>query len=168
MRTATTIKATPASQGKGELDLARTLSTPTPLAGPTDQYSTGRGSLDASRGSVRLVADGVTLSGEKDIFGMPFDSAAMALLESAGSSWSGGLWNGSSWSGSSWSGSSWSGSSWSGSSWSGSSWSGSSWSGSSWSGSSWSGSSWSGSSWSGSSWSSDYWANAVWSGADWK
>ena len=172
-RTATSIKATPAAQGKGELDLAKTLTTPTPIGVDTDLFGTGNGSLDGSRGSVKLTADGVTLSGQKDIFGMPFDSAAMALLESAGSSWSGGLWNGSSWSGSSWSGSSWSGSSWSGSSWSGSSWSGSSWSGSSWSGaswsgSSWSGSSWSGSSWSGSSWSGDYWANAVWSGADWK
>jgi subtilisin family serine protease len=168
MRTATLQKATPAAQGQGELDLAKAFGTPTPTGVTTDQFATGTGSLDASRGSVRIVADGVTLSGEKDIFGMPFDSTAMALLESAGSSWSGGLWNGSSWSGSSWSGSSWSGSSWSGSSWSGSSWSGSSWSGASWSGSSWSGSSWSGSSWSGSSWSGDYWANAVWSGADWK
>jgi subtilisin family serine protease len=183
MRTATSIKATPASQGKGELDLARAFATPTPAVSVSDQYSNGTGSLDAARGSVKLVADGVTLSGEKDIFGMPFNSAAMAVLEAAGSSWSGGMWNGSSWSGSSWSGSSWSGSSWSssswsgsswsgsswsGSSWSGSSWSGASWSGSSWSGSSWSGSSWSGASWSGSSWSGDSWANAVWSGADWK
>ena len=172
-RTATSLKVTPAAQGKGELDLAKALTTPTPIGVSTDLLGTGNGSLDASRGSVRLADNGVTLSGEKDIFGLPFDSGAMALLESAGSSWSGGFWNGSSWSGSSWSGSSWSGSSWSGSSWSGSSWSGSSWSGSSWSGSSWSGSSWSGSSWSGSSWSGsswsgDYWANAVWSGADWK
>src|SRR5206468_1030635 len=93
--------------------------------------STGGVTSGLFRGSVKLVKDGVTLSGEQDIFGMPFVSATMATLEGLGSSWSGGLWNGSSWSGSSWSGSSWSGSSWSGSSWSGSSWSGSSWSGSS-------------------------------------
>ena len=167
MRTATPIKATLQSQGKGELDLSRALNTPTPSVTVTDQYSNGLGTLDASRGSVKLVADGVTLSGEKDIFGMPFNSAAMATLEAAGSSWSGGTWNGSSWSGSSWSGSSWSGSSWSGSSWSGSSWSGSSWSGSSWSGSSWSGSSWSGSSWSGSSWSGSSWSGSSWSGDSW-
>jgi serine protease AprX len=173
MRTATSLKASPAAQGKGELDLAKALTTPTPTGFSSDYFGTGNGSLDASRGSVRLTDNGVTLSGEKDIFGMPFESGAMALLEAAGSSWSGGVWNGSSWSGSSWSGSSWSGSSWSGSSWSGSSWSGSSWSGSSWSGaswsgSSWSGSSWSGSSWSGSSWSGDSWANAIWADADWK
>jgi serine protease AprX len=116
------------------------------------ELSSGTGTLEASRGSDHISIDGVVLQGEQDIFGMPFDSTAMAALESAGSSWSGGMWNGSVWTGSSWSGSSWSGSSWSGSSWSGSSWSGSSWSGSSWSGSSWSGSSWSGGEWLGASW----------------
>ena len=125
--------------------------------------ATGTGTLELSRGSDHLTANGVVLSAEVDIFGRPFNSAAMATAEAAGSSWSGGTWNGSSWSGSSWSGSSWSGSSWSGSSWSGSSWSGSSWSGSSWSGSSWSGSSWSGSSWSGSSWSGSSWSGGSWS-----
>jgi serine protease AprX len=123
----------------------------------------GGGSLELARGLDHLTRDDVVLTGEQDIFGKPFDSAAHAAAEAQGSSWSGGTWNGSSWSGSSWSGSSWSGSSWSGSSWSGSSWSGSSWSGSSWSGSSWSGSSWSGSSWSGSSWSGSSWSSAAWS-----
>ena len=46
------------------------------------------------------------LQGEQDIFGQPFNSAAMAALEAAGSSWSGGMWNGSRLDGSSW----WSGS----------------------------------------------------------
>ncbi len=130
-------------------------------------WSTGTGSLQLSRGSAQLTMNGVVLQGEQDIFGQPFDSAAMAGLEAAGSSWSGGLWNGSSWSSGSWSGNSWSGSSWSGSSWSGSSWSGSSWSGNSWSGSSWSGSSWSGNSWSGSSWSGSSWSGDGWLGASW-
>jgi serine protease AprX len=124
--------------------------------------TTGLGSLELARGQDHLTRDGVVLTGERDIFGKPWNAAAMAAAQAAGSSWSGGMWNGSSWSGSSWSGSSWSGSSWSGTSWSGSSWSGSSWSGSSWSGSSWSGSSWSGSSWSGSSWSGSSWSAASW------
>src|SRR6476661_3230883 len=141
--------------GCGELNMSRLLNASVPSVFGSQQYnapSTGTGSLEASRGSDHISLNGVVLQGDQDIFGEPFNSAAMAALEAAGHSWSGGNWNGSSWSGSSWSGSSWSGSSWSGSSWSGSSWSGSSWSGSSWSGSSWSGSSWSGSSWSGSSW----------------
>jgi serine protease AprX len=153
-------------QGCGELDMTKLLSAPVAPDLSAKQYlsrwgvkalSTGTGSLEGSRGTDHISVNGVLLQGERDIFGAPFDPAAIAALEAAGSSWSGGTWNGSSWSGSSWSGSSWSGSSWSGSSWSGNSWSGSSWSGSSWSGSSWSGSSWSGSSWSG-----DQWLGASW------
>lgn len=153
----------PKVAGTGEIDLSTLLWKGRPSRyGQNFTPSTGTGSLDESRGTDHVTRDGVVLDGEQDIFGKPFDSAAMAELEANGSSWSGGTWNGSSWTGSSWSGSSWSGSSWSGSSWSGSSWSGSSWSGSSWSGSSWSGSSWSGSSWSGNSWSGDGWATGSW------
>ncbi len=156
--------------GCGELNMSKLLGASVPSVFASQQYNapaTGTGSLEASRGSDHISMNGVVLQGEQDIFGQPFNSAAMAALEAAGHSWSGGNWNGSSWSGSSWSGSSWSGSSWSGSSWSGSSWSGSSWSGSSWSGSSWSGSSWSGSSWSGSSWSGSSWSGSSWSGGSW-
>jgi serine protease AprX len=142
------------AQGKGEIDLAKMLdAAPYTKKGALPKASTGTGSLELSRGTDHLTRDDVVLSGEQDIFGHAFDSAAMAALEAEGNSWSGGTWNGNSWTGSSWSGSSWSGSSWSGSSWSGSSWSGNSWSGNSWSGSSWSGNSWSGNSWSTGSWS---------------
>jgi serine protease AprX len=156
----------PLWQGAGELDLNDLLTRRVPPGhhwlDPHGPFSNGRGLLELSRGSDHLSMDGVVLQGERDIFGHPFNSRAMAALEAAGSSWSGGMWNGSTWSGSSWSGSSWSGSSWSGSSWSGSSWSDNSWSGNSWSGSSWSGNSWSGNSWSGSSWSSDGWLGVSW------
>jgi serine protease AprX len=162
--------------GCGELDMSKLLSAPVAPNLTAKQYlarwgvkalSTGTGSLEASRGSDHISLNGTVLQGEQDIFGVPFDSAAIAALEAAGSSWSGGNWNGSSWSGSSWSGSSWSGSSWSGSSWSDLLWSGNSWSGSSWSGNSWSGSSWSGNSWSGSSWSGSSWSGEQWLGASW-
>ena len=149
-------------QGNGVVSLANMLTLSPAKYGQSYQASTGTGSLEQSRGTDHLTRDGVVLSGESDIFGMPFDAAAMAALEAAGSSWSDGVWNGSTWSGSSWSGNSWSGSSWSGSSWSGSSWSGSSWSGGVWNGSTWSGSSWSGSSWSGNSWSGNSWSSASW------
>jgi serine protease AprX len=154
-------------QGSGELQLGAIVSAPLPLYIQTVAPGTGTGSLEASRGSDHLTRDGVVLTGEKDIFGKSFDSAAMAVLEAAGISWTGGTWNTSVWSGSSWSGSSWSGNSWSGNSWSGNSWSGNSWSGSSWSGNSWSGSSWSGNSWSGSSWSGNSWSGNSWSTAGW-
>jgi serine protease AprX len=168
-------------RGCGELDMSKLLSAPVAPDLTAKQYlkrwgvkalSNGTGSLEASRGSDHISLNGVVLRGEQDIFGLPFNSAAIAALEAAGQSWAGGMWGGSSWSGNSWSGSSWSGSSWSGSSWSGSSWSGSGWSGSSWStnawtGSSWSGSSWSGSWWSGSSWSGSSWSSGSWLGASW-
>ena len=149
-------------EGSGELQLGSMLGALLPSAIPGSAPATGTGTLEGSRGSDHLTRDGVVLSGERDIFGMPFNSAGMAVLEAAGNSWSGGVWNGSTWSGSSWSGNSWSGSSWSGNSWSGNSWSGSSWSGNSWSGNSWSGNSWSGSSWSGNSWSGNSWSTAGW------
>jgi serine protease AprX len=160
--------ASPLAQGSGELNLTAMLAAGTPSK-YTQKFhsSTGTGSLEAARGEDHLTRDGVVLSGEQDIFGMPFSSPAMAKLEASANSWSDGDWNGSSWSGNSWSGSSWSGTTWSGNSWSGSSWSASSWSGNSWSASSWSASSWSGSSWSGSSWSGNSWSSDSWMGATW-
>jgi serine protease AprX len=163
-------------QGCGELDMNELFASSIAPDLTAKQYlsrwgvkalSNGTGSLEASRGSDHIAVNGVLLQGEQDILGDPFDSAAMAALEAAGSSWSDGTWNGSVWTGSSWSGSSWSGALWDGSSWSGSSWSNLIWSGSSWSGSSWSGSSWSGSSWSGSSWSGSSWSGGSWLGASW-
>jgi serine protease AprX len=155
------------AQGAGAMMLGRLL-TQTPSAYvQSHTASTGTGSLEAARGNDHIARNGVVLSGEKDIFGKTFNSAAMALLETAGTSWSGGTWNGSTWSGSTWSGSTWSGSTWSGNAWNGSTWSGSTWSGNTWSGSTWSGSTWSGSSWSGNTWSGNTWSGGSWLGATW-
>jgi len=130
---AVSLSATPRLQGKGEIDLQPMLSASLPLGfGTWDVASTGIGSLELSRGTDHLTDDGVILTGEQDIFGHAFDAAAMAVLEAAANSWSGGVWNGNSWSGNSWSGNSWSGNSWSGNSWSGNSWSGNSWSTGGW------------------------------------
>ena len=152
--------------GGGELQLAKTLTTALPgvtVANQTWVAATGLGSLELARGTDHLTNNGITLTGEKDIFNKPFNAAAIATATALGATWSGGTWNGSTWSGSTWSGSTWSGSTWSGSSWSGSSWSGSTWSGSTWSGSTWSGSTWSGSTWSGSTWSGSTWSGSSWS-----
>ena len=163
MDSATTINAKSQAQGDGELNLTAALTASLPVAPAPVYDDKGTGSLEQARGQDHLTAaDGTVLSGEQDIFGKPFDSTAMAALEAAASSWSGGMWNASSWSGSGWLASSWSASSWSASSWSASSWSANSWSANSWSGSSWSASSWSGSSWSGSSWSGGGWQGATW------
>ena len=147
------------AQGGGEIQLGVMLGiTPTMTYVQKLTPAVGNGSIELARGQDHVTRDGVTLTGEQDIFGMPVDTTALAGLEAAGISWTGGNWNGSTWSGSTWSGSTWSGSTWSGSSWSGSTWSGSTWSGSTWSGSTWSGSSWSGSTWSGNTWAGSSWS----------
>ena len=157
------------AQGNGGLNLVGAANTSTPLgAVQLHTPATGTGSLDAARGSARVVdPNGTVLSGEQDIFGQAWDPATWSAASLLGNSWSGGTWNGNSWSGNSWSGNSWSGNSWSGNSWSGNSWSGNSWSGNSWSGNSWSGNSWSGNSWSGNSWSGNSWSGNSWSGNSW-
>ncbi|MGZ8567325.1 MAG: S8 family serine peptidase [Actinomycetota bacterium] len=142
-------------QGAGMLELDEMLYASTPSVAASAQaypLATGAGSLNAARGSHKLVADGVELNGEMDIFGSPWNATDWAAKSWSGASWSTGAWNGKSWSGASWSGASWSGASWSAVSWSGASWSGASWSGASWSGASWSGASWSGASWSSDAW----------------
>jgi serine protease AprX len=158
------------AQGNGELNLRNALYSSTPSIGSSTQNytrSNGTGSLEAARGSIHLVNNGVTLTGEQDIMSSAFNSAAMAALEAAGQSWSGGTWNGQTWSGQTWSGQSWSGQTWSGQTWSGQTWSGQTWSGQTWSGQSWSGQTWSGQSWSGQTWSGQTWSSAVWNGQTW-
>jgi serine protease AprX len=153
----------PDDQGAGVIQLGPMLGKTPGAFTQSFTAATGKGTLEASRGTDHMTDDGVVLSGEKDVFGHAFNATAMATAEAAGNSWSGGAWNGNSWSGNSWSGNSWSGNSWSGNSWSGNSWSGNSWSGNSWSGNSWSGNSWSGNSWSGNSWSGNSWSGGSWS-----
>jgi serine protease AprX len=162
------VAVTDPGQGAGLINVSAAMQAGTPTCQQGWPTATGLGSLDQARGTAHVVSpDGVTLSGEQDIFGNPWDGASWSGASWSGASWSGGLWNGASWSGASWSGASWSGASWSGASWSGASWSGASWSGASWSGASWSGASWSGASWSGASWSGASWSGASWSGASW-
>jgi serine protease AprX len=155
------------AQGAGIINIkgAKGANVPTATQGFTQ--STGTGSIIASRGRYQLSLPR-HLTGERDVFGKPFDSAAIAAAEANGSTWSGGDWNGSTWSGSTWSGSTWSGSTWSDAMWEGSTWSGSTWSGSTWSGGTWDGSTWSGSTWSGSTWSGSTWSDAEWSGGGWE
>jgi serine protease AprX len=150
-------------QGHGEMNLAAARTAATPLlAAQLWVPATGLGSLNAARGTVYLTMNGVALTTNADIFGMPVGPVLInAILNDV--AWNGGVFNGNQWSGNSWSGNSWSGNSWSGNSWSGNSWSGNSWSGNSWSGNSWSGNSWSGNSWSGNSWSGNSWSGNSWS-----
>jgi hypothetical protein len=154
-------------QGAGLLNLKKAFRTSTPRSVQTWQRSTGTGSLELARGANHLVVDGVPLEGERDIFGAPFDSVAMAAATLAGTTWSGGVWNGSAWTGNEWSGNEWSANEWSGVSWSGNEWSSYTWSGNEWSGNEWSGNEWSASEWSASEWSASEWSTSEWLAAEW-
>lgn len=167
-----TAKVLPAAdvqaQGRGLIDVASATTAPAPvLATQTAAPSVGTGTLDGARGAAKLVLDGVTLQGQRDIFGKSYVAATRTVQEMAGSSWAGGTWNGSSWAGSSWAGSSWAGATWAGATWAGSSWAGSSWASGVWNGSSWAGATWAGSSWAGATWAGSSWAGSSWAGGVW-
>jgi serine protease AprX len=152
----------------GELDLAKMLGSPLVQATtPSWTPSAGTGTLQGSRGTAQITfgSDTVPLTGEVDIFGSPFDTAAWAAASTAGTSWQGGSWMGRPWTGTGWTSSaegmtSWTGRTWSGRTWSGRTWSSLDWSGRTWSGRTWSSASddtspaWSGATWQGSTWSS--------------
>lgn len=156
-------------QGNGALTMAKLLTLATPVVQQTHRQAAGSGTLEAARGTSHLTNNGVKLSGEKDIFGRPFNSAYHAHYAASGYAWSGGTWGGSSasfggsvWAGSSWSGTTWSAVSWTTASWSGTSWRNTAWSSNTWSGSAWSGGAWRASTWSGTSWRGETWTNTMW------
>ena len=136
----------PMAVGAGVVDAYRAaFSAPLGVANQGVERSSGLGSLDASRGTVRISSEDparTVVDGALTAQLLLWDPILFTSTTWTGSSWYGSSWYGSSWYGSSWYGSSWYGSSWYGSSWYGSSWYGSSWYGSSWYGSSWYGSSW--------------------------
>jgi hypothetical protein len=147
-------KADSVSQGEGLINLhrAREASTST-LTGASQSWarSTGLGSLNLSRGSVRVEDADVLLQGEQDIFGQ---------------SWDGEVWTANSWDGTTWSEGTWQGRTWSGNCWCDSSWSGRTWSGAAWTGAAWSGRTWSGRTWSGRTWSAGGWSSGTWGDFD--
>jgi serine protease AprX len=130
----------PMAVGSGVIDVFHAaFAAPAGVANQGVARSNGLGSLDASRGSVRVRTNTLV------------PTVVSGLLTAQLLLWNPLVYTTTSWTGSSWYGSSWYGSSWYGSSWYGSSWYGSSWYGSSWYGQP-EGSSWYGSSWYGSSW----------------
>jgi serine protease AprX len=161
-----------ASQGNGEISLVKrqnenVMAVDSEAARLRFAPSTGAGSLELARGTSHLTSGGVTLTGEKDIFGASFNSAAIAKAEAAGNAWTGGVFNGNAWTGNSWTGNSWTGNSWTGNAWTGNSWTGNSWTGNSWTGNSWTGNSWTGNSWTGNSWTGNAWTGNSWTGNSW-
>jgi len=151
-----------AAQGAGLLNLRSVVYARTPTSVQTTAPATGTGSLEGSRGSGHVAADGVELTGERDIFAAAFDAPAIAAKAELAQAWSDGSWNGKTWTGADFAADGWAAVAWSGVDWTGGLWTRSSWSRSSWSRSSWSGEGWTRSSWSRSSWSRSSWSTAGW------
>lgn len=126
----------------------------------------GTGTLEGARGKDHLVLDGKPLTGERDIFGKPFDAAAHAKLTSAGNAWNGGTWNGSAWAGRTWAGQSWAGRTWASTEWTGRTWAGRTWAGRTWADGSWNGRTWASGTWNGRTWAGVEWAGRTWAGTD--
>ncbi len=120
----------------GAVQAAASGSASDPNAGVT--WSTGNGSLEASRGSAHVAADldgdGAPdpVQGEIDVLGTPWDSTSWSSSSWDSTSWSSLISENAGWTSTSWSSTSWSGTSWSSTSWSSTSWSSTSWSSRSW------------------------------------
>jgi serine protease AprX len=151
---------------------AATLSAPASVT-QTAEVSTGAGTLDAARGGVTVTNGTQALTGQRDIFGQPFNSTAMAAAQTTATAWNGGIWNGSRWTGDGWANSGadggadsgvdggWTGSRWRDNDWSGGAWTGSRWRDTTWDGSRWRGG-WGGSQWTGTGWDDARWASYNW------
>jgi serine protease AprX len=132
------------AQGAGSMDLTAAYGTGSKWVASAKVHA-GGGSLDRARGKFKVKMNGVTLEGERDIFG---ERADTDQLDDPGSNFSGATW--------------------ASGSWKGSPLLGATWAGSSWAGATWAGSSWAGATWAGSSWAEAEWANALWSSARWE
>ena len=150
------------TRGAGLVDAGKALSAVLSVSVQSAAASTGSGTLDGARGGVYVVDNGVSLTGQKDIFGQPFNPTAMASAQAAENAWTGGIWNGTRWTGDGWSGTRWSTADWTGNDWAGTRWSGTRWSGMTWDGTRWSGGGWNGTRWTGNTWTGTRWSSATW------
>jgi serine protease AprX len=164
--TATPLKGPYADRTDGELNLAAALSTSPPTKTQTSHVSTGAGSLEDSRGSVHVVHNSKTLTGETDLFG-PFSTGAWASATANGTAWKGGVWMGHRLAGDGWTGTSWASRTWAPATWANTDWAQQTWTDQTWTGRYWSGTGWSGSSWSGRYWSSSSWTGIGWTALRW-
>ncbi len=147
------------AMGAGVPDVLSASQAPVPAVSDTLPFSTGLGSLEASRGGEHVVdpVTGAALTGEVDALGSPWDPQAWATASSSGTSWQDGAWNGRSWTGHKYDKKSWLTAPWTGTSWAGVPWDGRGKSGSQWEARSWRGQDWKARSWRKESWKARSW-----------
>ena len=134
----------------------------------TAARSTGTGSIDASRGGSHIAdpMTGALLSGEQDVFGMPWDARTWAATSAAGTAWQGGVWRGSTWAGAGWVNGAWAPVAWTTPTWTGIAWSDRALTQMRFEADEWSRARWRGDDWTRARWRSDDWSRARWRVAD--
>jgi len=138
MQTATRISTNnPNFVGSGLVNLPGALAANPGPSVQTWPAATGTGSLEQARGNTHIAYNGTTLTGEVDVFGATWNSAAMAQAEENGTAWNAGTYNGNTWAGTGWSSVTWSSVTWSSVTWSSVTWSSVTWSGVTWSAAAW-------------------------------
>jgi serine protease AprX len=154
-------------QGTGLVDVHKALGlkpTSAPVQVQRFSAATGTGTLEGARGTNHVALDGMTLTGESDIFGNAWNAETWAAATASNRAWSGGAFNGAVWTGAAWDQpGSWATSTWTADDWTGVGWSSRSWVSRSWVASSWDSRSWVTGTWYSRSWVSDGWADASWS-----
>ena len=159
------------AQGSGRLQLEAALSAPAPTAVQPITAS-GLGSIDASRGGMRVLATcggaPVEIRGEIDVRCQPWDGPRWTSSRWTGDAWTGVAWKGAEWTGVAWKGVNWSDAVWDGVAWKGGTWTSGTWyGGSSWTGDTTVSSPWTGVAWKDSSWSGVAWKEAAWTTGEW-
>ena len=133
--------------------------------------STGDGSLEAARGDLHLVVNGVVIQGEVTVLGSTWDPYFSGTRWTGGTwdgtRWTDGSWMGTRWTTSTWTGTRWTGTRWTDGVWNGTRWTGTRWTGTRWTNDAWSSDSWTGTRWTGTRWTDDAWAAAIWDGTRW-
>jgi serine protease AprX len=81
---------TSVTRGQGLVNAGKALSATLAVSVQAATASTGSGTLDGARGDVYVSDNGVTLTGQKDIFGQPFTSTTMATAQASATAWTGG------------------------------------------------------------------------------
>ena len=166
MESADPLGTDPVAAGAGQVDIstAVTLSTPK-KATQSFPAATGLGSLEASRGTAHVVdaTSGAALTGEKDIFGTPWNPATWTKGAAKSTQWTGGTWNGNVWAGTAYTGTSWTTVTWNIAAWTGTNWAGRAWTGSNWTGRAWTATGWTGRAWTSGTWLGRAWTGRAWS-----
>jgi serine protease AprX len=164
LQSAVSFQANQLLRGAGTTNVRYAQQHSVPASGAVQTYTpaTGTGKIDVSRGGSYVNDGGVTLTGERDVFGQAWDGAAWAKASAAVTAWDGGTWRGELWSSAAWNNGAWDPVTWSYTDWAAKTWMSSDWAAKTWMGGSWDAKTWMDSAWSAKTWMESDWAAKTW------